>query len=111
MKNIILFLATISLIFFQISCKKDDDSISNNALVGTTWDGERTEDGIYTFTSNTEYTFKDPGEPFFDGTYTFDGRYGTFYEIVSDSSFPFEIAGEIMIITYSGGNTRTYNKR
>ncbi|WP_115124562.1 hypothetical protein [Marinirhabdus gelatinilytica] len=96
------------------SCKSDDDNPEenrDNILVNTTWEGDTEEDGIYTFTSNTEYTFKDPGEPFFDGTYTFDGRNGILNEIVSNSSFPFEIVGDTMIITYPSGNSRTYYKK
>ena len=90
----------IILIFsFLISCDKDDDNSSDDgiSLVGTVWEGEGAEDGIYTFSSATEFTFVDQGEEPVDGTYTFDGSDGVLTE---ETGFvaPFSISGGIMSV-------------
>lgn len=94
-----------------VSCSSDDDSSTgaNNALVGTTWDGQETDDGIYSFSSNTEFRFVDPGESPVDGTYTFNGSSGVLSEETGFTA-PFEVSGNIM--TVEGVNsTRVYVKR
>ncbi|RDK83839.1 hypothetical protein [Marinirhabdus gelatinilytica] len=105
------YLLTAFIFLALLSCKKDDDPLNNdNILVNTTWEGERVEDGIYTFTSNTEYTFKDPGEPFVDGNYSFDGRQGVLMEETGFTA-NFGVSGTIMTVTDTiNTNPRTYFK-
>ncbi len=95
------------------SCGSDDDSASdndtNNALVGTTWDGQEASFGIYTFSSNTEFRFVDPNETPVDGTYTFNGSTGVLTE---ETGFvaPFDVSGNIMSVE-GVNSTSVYIKR
>lgn len=104
-------LILIALISISIlSCKSDDDNdsstSSNNALVGTTWNGQEEAFGIYTFSSNTKFRFVDPNETPVDGTYTFDGNDGVLTE---ETGFvaPFNVAGGIMSVE-GVNSTRVY---
>ncbi|MEM6719570.1 MAG: hypothetical protein AAF611_09660 [Bacteroidota bacterium] len=105
-KIIFLTLFSISL----IACSNDDDTPTDtNALIGTTWIGQETNDGIYTFASAASFTFVDEGEIPVNGTYTFDGNNGVLTE---DTGFTadFTVSGGIM--TVQGINaTRVYIKQ
>ena len=109
-KTTFLLLALICLI--SISCGSDDDNSgtnTNNVLVGTTWNGQETSFGIYTFSSNTVFRFVDPNETPVDGTYTFDGADGVLTE---ETGFvaEFNVVGNIMSVE-GINSTRVYIKQ
>lgn len=108
MKTTFTSILITTFIIFFISCDKDDDNSSDNgiSLVGTVWEGEEPDDGIYTFSTDSEFTFVDLGEEPVDGTYTFDGSDGVLTE---ETGFvaPFSISGGIMSVQ-GINSTRVY---
>lgn len=104
------FILLLPILLFVLSCNKDDDDNANDtdiSLVNTVWIGKNSEDGTYTFSSNTEFRFVDQGEPPVDGTYTFDGSNGILTE---DTGFtaPFSVSGGIMSVEGVNGVIRVY---
>ncbi len=71
---------------------------------------QETTDGIYTFSSNTEFRFVDPGEAPVDGTYTFNGTSSGVLTEETGFTAPFDVSGSIMSVE-GVNSTRVYVKR
>ncbi len=109
MKRAILILAFFSLILLN-SCKKDDNNENSNSLANTSWKGEGSDQGTYTFINDTEYSFYEPGDSGpVEGKYTFDGKEGTIEEF--GETFPFTVSGITMTMYFNETNTGIYIKQ
>lgn len=108
MKHTLLLFLSIVILSLS-SCSNDDDTTTSFSLSGTTWIGQETNDGIYSFASDTVFTFVDEGELPVNGTYTFNGSSGVLTE---DTGFvaEFTVSGSIMSVVGINA-TRVYVKQ
>jgi Trk-type K+ transport system membrane component len=105
-----MLIAVLTMLSFS-RCSKDDDDVSNDSLVGTTWEWT-TIDNVFTlsFTSKSNFAFSSSGYITSYGTYSYTSPNITL-TFTDGDTWPGIVSGGTMTLEMIEGSTQTFVKK